>query len=269
MEPQGPGTTDVSTRVEGRLSGKRALITGAGSGMGRAAAIRFAAEGAAVGVLDLDDDAAKAVAASIEAADGRALALPADLTDEVQVEAAFAKFAGRFGGLDVVVANAAVQLFGEDARVHELETAVWERTVAVNLRGAFLTCKHGVRALLAAGGGSVVVTGSPTGLFGIAPGFTAYSASKAGTFGLMRVIATDFAAAGIRVNAVVPGFTDTPLVASITSDPEERRRLESTIPMRRAGRPEEAAAMMAWLASDESSYATGAIFTIDGGMTAV
>jgi len=162
-----------------------------------------------------------------------------------------------------------VQLFGEDTRAHELALDVWERTLAVNLTGVFLTCKHGIRALLASGGGSVVCTGSPTGLFGLSRGFDAYSASKAGAMGLARVLASDYAEDGIRVNVAVPGFTETPLVKSILDDPGATAALVGGIPLGRPGTPADAAAMIIHLLGDDLSYATGAFFVIDGGMTAV
>jgi NAD(P)-dependent dehydrogenase (short-subunit alcohol dehydrogenase family) len=124
----------------------------------------------------------------------------------------------------------------EDDRVDPLELAVWERTLAVNLTGVFLTCKHGIAALLASGGGSVVVTGSPTGLFGLGAGFAAYSSSKVGVFGLARVMAADYAAEGVRVNVVVPGFTATPLVESIMASPGERDDLLRKVPLGRPAR---------------------------------
>jgi 3-oxoacyl-[acyl-carrier protein] reductase len=238
--------------------------------VGRATALRLAAEGAVVGVLDVDAEAARAVVAEVASAGGRAHALQADVSAEPEVERAVRELVEREGELDVLVANAAVQLFGEDAPAHELDVAVWDRTVAINLRGAFLTCKQGIRSLLRGGrGGSVIVTASPTGLFGLAPGFTAYSASKAGTAGLARVLAADYAKAGIRVNAVVPGFTDTPLVRTITGDEEARAAAVASIPLGRPGTAEEVAATMLFLASDESAYATGALFTVDGGLTAI
>ncbi len=251
----------------GRLQGKRAIISGAGMGMGRAAARRFAAEGARVGLLDLDEPAARAVAGEIEAEGGEALVLPADVRVEHQVEAAVRRAVAAGGGLDVVVANAGVELAGEDDRADRLDLAVWQRTLDVNLTGVFLVCKHGIRALLASGGGAVVCTASPTGLFGCAPGFDAYSASKAGVYGLTRVMAADYAREGIRVNAVIPGYTRTPMTEWVT--PEEHGALLKTIPLGRQGEAEEVAAVMVFLASDEAAYVTGAAWAADGGMTAV
>ncbi len=251
----------------GRLQGKRAIISGAGMGMGRAAARRFAAEGARVGLLDLDEPAARAVAGEIEAEGGEALVLPADVRVEHQVEAAVRRAVAVWGGLDVVVANAGVELAGKDDRADRLDLAVWQRTLDVNLTGVFLVCKHGIRALLASGGGAVVCTASPTGLFGCAPGFDAYSASKAGVYGLTRVMAADYAREGIRVNAVIPGYTRTPMTEWVT--PEEHGALLKTIPLGRQGEAEEVAAVMVFLASDEAAYVTGAAWAADGGMTAV
>jgi NAD(P)-dependent dehydrogenase (short-subunit alcohol dehydrogenase family) len=242
----------------GRLSGKRAIVTGAASGIGRAVVDRFSAEGARVAGVDVATCHSPGV-----------LALLADVTVEDEVAAAFAIAADAFDGLDIVVVNAGVQLFGRDARVHELSADVWDRTHAVNLRGAFLTAKHGVRALLANGGGCVICTGSPTGLYGHSVTSTAYSASKAGVHALARVIATGYAREGIRCNVVVPGFTATPLVGEILDDREETARTIATVPMDRPGRPEEVAAVMVFLASDEASYVTGALYTVDGGQTAI
>ncbi len=253
----------------GRIEGKRAIVTGAGSGIGRATSVLLAREGATVGLIDVEPQSAQATADVVAASGGEALVLSADVTDEEQVARAVETAVERWGGLDVVVANAGVQLFGQDDRVDRLELEVWERTLAVNLTGIFLTCKHGVRALLASGGGSVVLTGSPTGLFGLAPGFAAYSSSKAGVYGLARVMANEYAAEGIRVNVVLPGFTDTPLVRSIMANPAGRDELVRGIPLRRPGTAEEVAAMILFLASEESSYATGGAFFVDGGITAI
>ncbi len=248
-----------------RLSGKTALVTGAGSGIGRAVALRFAAEGARVVFTDRDLAAASHAAAAV-ADPSDALAVELDITHETSVADGFAAAAEAGFTPDVVVANAGVQLFGQDARVGDLDLAVWERTITTNLTGAFLTLKYAVRAMTGRGG-SIIVTGSPTAVNGEGKDFSAYSSSKAGMHGLARAVAAAYAAEGIRVNVVVPGYTETPLVSAISGDPADRAAIISRIPMGRPGRPEDVEGIMTFLAADESSYATGAVFTVDGGMT--
>jgi NAD(P)-dependent dehydrogenase (short-subunit alcohol dehydrogenase family) len=258
-----------SSMSNGRIAGKRAIITGAGMGIGRATAIRFAQEGARVGLIDINRVALDEVVSRITDSGGEALPLIADVSREDQVSHAVDQAVARWGGLDIVVANAGIELVGEDARVHELAKEVWDRTVGVNLTGVFLACKHGIRALLTSGGGSVVCTASPTGLFGCAPTYSAYSASKAGVYGLTRVMANDYARLGIRVNCVIPGFTNTPMTTYFMQNDEEREGLLQSIPLGRPGEAEEVAAVMLFLASDEASYVTGAAWASDGGMTAI
>ena len=249
--------------MTGRLDGRTALVTGAGSGIGRGVAERFLAEGARVVVTDRDLEAAHGVA------EGRdtALAVALDVADEASVAAGFAAAVSAGFAPEVVVANAGVQLFGQDAPVADLDLEVWQRTIAVNLTGTFLTVKHAVRAMLDGGGGSIILTGSPTGLNGEGQDFTAYSSSKAGMHGMARAVAKAYAGRGIRVNTVVPGYTETPLVTAISGDPDDRAAIISRIPLGRPGTPADVEGIMVYLASDESSYATGAIFRVDGGMT--
>jgi NAD(P)-dependent dehydrogenase (short-subunit alcohol dehydrogenase family) len=246
------------------LEGRRAVVTGGGSGIGRCTAIVAAREGARVGVLDIDEPAATRTAELLGAA---GLALAADVTDEAQVEAAVEIAAAAWGGVDCILACAGIELAAQDDRADRLSLEVWQRTLDVNLTGMFLIAKHGIRKLLHAGGGSVVLVCSPTGLYGCAPGEDAYSVSKAGVYGLVRVLAADYARENIRVNGVIPGYTRTPMNASVT--PEEHEELLRTIPMRRIGEPEEVAEVIAFLASERAAYTAGAIWAADGGMTAI
>jgi len=249
--------------MDARLAGKTALVTGAATGIGRAIADRFVAEGARVVYADLDAAGAEAAAQGPSA-----LAVTMDISDEASVESGYAHVVAAGWQLDVVVANAGVQLFGHDAPVADLDLTTWQRTVDVNLTGTFLTVKHGVRALRAGGrGGSVILTGSPTALNGEGADFTAYSASKAGMHGLARAVAGAYAREDIRVNVVVPGYTETTLVSTISGDPESRAAIVSRIPLGRAGSPRDVEGAMVFLASDDGSFATGAEFRVDGGMT--
>jgi NAD(P)-dependent dehydrogenase (short-subunit alcohol dehydrogenase family) len=254
----------------GRLAGKRAFITGAASGIGRATATRFVKEGAMVALADRHGDNLDLIVAEITSSGGEALALRTDVSVESQVAASVARAVETFGGLDIVIGVAGIELYAEgDTKVHDLELAVWQRTLDTNLTGMFLTLKHGIGALLNSGGGSVVVTGSPTGLSGFAAGETAYSSSKSGVHALARVAANDYASQGIRVNIVVPGFIDTPINYPFMDDAEAVAEVSRGIPMRRPGRPEEVAGMYVWLCSDDASYATGGFYMVDGGQTAV
>ena len=251
--------------MDRRFEGRRALITGAARGIGLATATRLAAEGARVALVDVDADAMSVAA---DAVGGDVLQLEADVADEPSVARAFAAASEAWGGLDVVVVDAATQLVGRDDRADRLDLDVWRRTVDVNLTGAFLTIKHGARALLAAGGGAIVCVGSPAGHYGIAAGLDAYSATKAGVSGLVRVTAIDYAREGIRVNGVLPGITETPMNDWWLDDPAARAEMSAQIPVGRPARAEEIAAVIAFLASDDAGYVTGALWAADGGLTA-
>ncbi|XAS72914.1 SDR family NAD(P)-dependent oxidoreductase [Micrococcaceae bacterium Sec5.1] len=248
-----------------RLQGKTALVTGAGSGIGLAVAQRFVAEGATVYFADVNVEAAEKAAAATGTTHAHALRM--DISDEESVMAAYAALAVN-DRLDVVVANAGVQLFGHDARVGELDLDVWEKTININQRGTFLTLKHAVRAMENRGG-AIICTGSPTAVVACGRTFTAYTSSKAGVHGLARVVAADYAHAGIRVNIVVPGYTETPLVQAIADDPVSRAGLVESTMMRRPGTASDVEGIMVFLASDDAAYATGGIFTVDGGLTAL
>ena len=252
-----------------RLHGKRAIVTGGGSGIGRAAALKLAEEGASVAVLDVNLETAQQAVESIITAGGKALALVANVSDEAQVADAVSKAERRFVGLDTVIANAGIMLFGRDMVVTDLDLETWKQCIDVNLTGMFLTCKHGLRALQRNGNGSVVITASPTGTHGCAPTFTAYSTSKAGTLGLVRILAIDYVKQNIRVNAVLPGTTSSPLVTTLMENPATRAEFLAKIPMARAADPREIANVIAFLASNEASYVTGAAWYADGGLTAI
>lgn len=247
-----------------RLAGKTALVTGSAAGIGRAVAERFVREGARVIIADRDADAAAVVAASLGAA---ARAAVMDISDESSVAGAFAELDAAGWTPNVVVANAGVQLFGQDAKIADLDLDVWRRTIDINLTGTFLTVKHAVRGMLAAGGGSIILTGSPTGVSGEGNDFTAYSTSKAGIHGLTRTVAAAYARDGIRVNAVIPAYTETGLVSTISEDPEARAAIVGRIPVGRAGTPADVEGIMVFLASADAEFATGALFAVDGGMT--
>jgi NAD(P)-dependent dehydrogenase (short-subunit alcohol dehydrogenase family) len=252
-----------------RLGGKRAIVTGAGAGIGRGVAIKLAEEGASVGVLDVNLDTAEEAAAMIRNFGGNAVALKVDVRSEQQVADAVSHLESRFGGLDTIIANAGVMLFGRDTVAAELDLETWQQCIDVNLTGMFLTCKHGLRALERNKGGAVVITASPTGTLGCAPTFTAYSTSKAGSLGLMRILAIDYVKKNIRVNAVLPGTTNSPLVATLMEDPAMRAEFLAKIPMGRAADAREIANVIAFLASDESSYVTGAAWFADGGLSSI
>jgi len=247
-----------------RLANLVTVVTGAGSGIGRAAAEAFAAEGAIVGLLDRDTDAIDRLAAALGPS---AFGLPAEVGDEASVRSAFAEVRRRHGRLDVLYNCAGIQLHGQDSRAHELPLEAWTRTLGVNLTGMFLCCKHGIALMLEGGHGSVINCASPTGLTGCGAGYTAYSSSKGGIFALTRVLAIDYAREGIRVNSIVPGTTQTPLIEALLADPEMRNTLEAGTPMGRLGTPRDLTGIAVFLASDESRFATGATFVVDGGVT--
>jgi len=251
-----------------RLQGKVAIVTGAGAGIGRGIARRLAREGASVIIAERDARSGESAAEEIRAAQGSAFFVQTDVASEEQVRAMAEKTLDRYGKIDVLCNNAAVLLFREETRAHELSTETWDRTLAVNLRGYWLTSKYVIPTMLGRGGGSIIHVASPTGFLGF-PRLTAYSTSKGGVLGLMRAMAVDYAPNHIRVNAIVPGTIDTPMNALELSDPAARERYADITPARRLGTPEDLAGIAVFLASDESDYCVGAIFTVDGGLTAV
>lgn len=251
-----------------RLKDRVAVVTGAGAGIGRAIAERFAREGASVVIAEIDAQTGRNAAQSIEAAGGQALFVSTDVSDEAQVKSLVEKTVARFGRIDVLCNNAAVLFFQDEAPAHELSSEVWDRTIAVNLRGYWLTSKYVVPVMLRQKNGSIIHVASPTGIYGFTR-LTAYSASKGGVFGLMRAMAADYAPHHIRVNAIVPGTIDTPMNAVELSDPVARERYAELTPARRLGTGADLAGVAVFLASDDSDYCVGGIFTVDGGLTAV
>ena len=251
-----------------RFAGKRVVISGASKGIGRATAIRFGREGARVALMSRTRSELEELAEVITAVGGEALVVPADVTQEEQVAAAVQTAADQWGGLDIVISNAGIELPFEDTRIDQLELSVWQRVLNTNLTGQFLVCKHGIRQLLKSGGGVVVMVGSPCGYRGFCFNEHAYTASKGAISALMRVMAIDYAKDNIRVNACIPGFIDTPMNAHVMRDPELLKYWSSSIPMQRPGTAEETAAVIAFLASEEASYVLGSAFVVDGGQLA-
>ena len=250
-----------------RLTGKVAVVSGAGAGIGQGIAVRFAAEGAAVGVLDIDAAKCAATAEQIVAAGGRALALGCDVADEAQVNAAVAAVRAAVGPVGVQVSNPAVMPAG---RLHETSPADFDRCLAVNLRGAYLLSRAVIPAMLEQRCGSIIFMSSVTGILGL-PGLAAYSMTKGGLAALARAMSTDYAALGIRVNCVSPGTIDSPMLHNFVaaqSQPEQMRaQFDAMHPIGRVGSIDEVASVFVFLASDEASFVTGANYTVDGGLS--
>jgi NAD(P)-dependent dehydrogenase (short-subunit alcohol dehydrogenase family) len=249
-----------------RLSGKRVLITGAGGGIGRASALKCAAEGALVIVCDINPEAAAQSVRAVSDAGGRAVAVIADLSNEAACNAAFAEGAAAFGGIDVIFNNAGVCLSGDDGPV-ETDLEIWNRTIAINLTSVFLCCKAGIPYLLQSGNGVIVNNASIVALVGSAFPQIAYTAAKGGVLAMTREIAVMYARKGLRAVAICPGPTATPLVKAFLADEQAWRLRRQHLPMGRLGQPEEIANLVAFLASDEASFITGSAYVVDGGLT--
>jgi len=250
-----------------RLANKVALITGAGSGIGREAALLFAREGARVVVAEVDDAAGRATVEQITSSGGAAHFVHADVSRAADAQAMIAEAEKTFGRLNVIFNNAGI-FPDADGSVTDTAEETWDLVMRVNLKGVFLGCKYAIPALLRAGGGSIINTASFVALMGAATPQIAYTASKGGVLSMTREIAVEFARKGIRANALCPGPVDTPLLAELMSDPARKQRRMVHIPPGRLAKAFEIAQAALFLASDESSYVNGAIFTVDGGITA-
>ena len=250
-----------------RLAGKVALITGGGSGIGREAALLFAREGAAVVVADINDAPAHETVRLIEAAGGSAIEFVADVSRSDDCAAMVAHAEESFGKLDVLFNNAGVMLPADDNAI-TTDESVWDLTMAINAKGVFFGCKHGIPALQRAGGGSIINTASFVALLGAATPQIAYTASKGAVLALTRELAVVHARENIRVNSLCPGPLRTELLMKFLDTEEKQQRRLVHIPMGRFGEAREIANAALFLASDDSSYITGADFVVDGGITA-
>jgi NAD(P)-dependent dehydrogenase (short-subunit alcohol dehydrogenase family) len=250
-----------------RLENKVALITGGAAGIGRATALRFAQEGARVVVVDIDDAGGEATAAAVRGQGGDARYVHADVARAADCAAMVAAAESAFGKLDVLFNNAGI-MHGQDGDAVNTDEAVWDLTMAVNLKGVYLGCKFGIPALRRAGGGSIINTASFVALMGAATPQLAYTASKGGVLALTRELAVVHARERIRVNALCPGPLRTELLMSFLNTEAKRQRRLVHIPMGRFGEADEIALAAVYLASDESSFVTGTEFLVDGGLTA-
>jgi NAD(P)-dependent dehydrogenase (short-subunit alcohol dehydrogenase family) len=255
--------------MAGLLEGKAALITGAGGGIGRAAALAFAREGARVAAADLAEDAVRETVAQINAKGGQALALASgDVASDAAVQDMVAAVVAAYGRLDCAFNNAGIASWHVEAagrKTADWPEAAFDRMIAVNLKGVWLCMKHEIVQMLAQGGGAIVNTASIAGLAGL-PTSSAYVAAKHGVVGLTKTAAIEYAQGGIRINAVCPGYIETPMTAPMGL--ERSAAVLAQTPAKRMGEPEEIAEMVVWLACDRASYVTGAAYNVDGGWMA-
>ena len=250
-----------------RLRGKTAFITGAGAGMGREAAVLFAEEGARVVVGDIDGTAAAETVKKVEAAGGQGLAVTGDVAVENDVQRMIADGVRKFGALHALHNNAGVLWKDRDRSVLETDEKWWDRVMAINLKSVFWVTKHGIPHLKTAGGGSIIMMGSVSALAGFTRAQDAYTAAKGALISLTKSLAIQFAKDQIRCNVIHPGIVDTPLQAPYLTE-AIRKEFETGIPLGRIARPREIAYVALFLASDESSFMTGAELVVDGGFTA-
>jgi NAD(P)-dependent dehydrogenase (short-subunit alcohol dehydrogenase family) len=251
--------------MAGRLDGKVCVITGAGGGMGREAAVVFTGEGAKVCVADVDHELAQE---TVSLCSGDAFAVRVNVADEHEVERMYSSTAERFGGVDVLYNNAGISP-ADDASVLDTSVDAWQRVQDVNTKGVFLCCKHGIPYLLERGGGSVINVASFVAILGAATSQISYTASKGAVLSMSKELGVQFARQGVRVNALCPGPVETPLLLAIYGDdPAAFARRQVHWPTGRLGKPREIVNAALFLASDESSFVNGAAFVVDGGITA-
>ena len=240
-----------------------AIVTGGGSGIGRATATRFASEGAQVVVTDVDVDGGEETVSQIDADGGEATFLEANVTDEDDVKATVETAVDTYGGLDFAFNNAGIE--GANEPSSQQPRSNWDQVIDVNLTGVFLGIREQLPAMLEDGGGAIVNTASVAGLLGF-PNLSPYVASKHGVVGLTKTAAVEFSADGVRVNAVCPGVIETPMVARTREeDPEMMEQTAAATPIGRLGEPEEIASAVVWLCSDDASFVTGESLVVDGG----
>lgn len=254
--------------MPGRLAGKIALITGAGGGQGRAAAVMFAREGANVVVVDVKVEGGEETVKLVEEAGGSAVFQNADVSKADHMQGAVDRACQAYGGLHIMYNNAAV-LHKNDTMVTDLEEDMWDFVIDVNLKSVYLGCKYAIPEMVKAGAGSIINVSSLAGILGVG-NVHAYTAAKGGVVSLTKAIATGYARKNIRCNVICPGAVDTPMMAHVLhgSNPERFTRVAKSHPLGRVGVPEDIASMGLFLASEESSWVTGSVFTVDGGYAA-
>lgn len=251
-----------------RLAGKVALITGAGMGQGQAAALLFAKHGARVIVADINHNAAHSTVDAVRRDGGEAFATTGDAATQSDVKRMVEDGVAHFGGLHILYNNAGVLWKDRDKSVIDTEEEWWDRVMGINLKGVYFACKFGIPHLIAAGGGSIINIGSVSALRGFTMPQDAYTASKGALISLTKSLAVQYARHGIRANIIHPGIVETPMQAPYLADPGKRALFEGATPLGRVARPDEIAHVALFLASEESSYVTGAEIPVDGGYTA-